>query len=651
MSNFKFLDVLPLLFVVTEPVRDESGKIVDLEWTHANRLARETIAPDDHVLVGKRVCEYDPRYREADIFTASVRAIETGEPQEFLSSRGRASAAQGKVIKTTIIPFGTGCIALGQEVTEIAAERDLAEDRRAVARAACDYAMHGIVLNKSDGEIIYANEAFHKLLDFEGSELQGCNMSRVVRKSDFGEVVRAVQAAPKDEVFRLSREVRLINKMGEDVLVASQISGVWSAEYNDFINLSHVRDVRQERQAAHDLREALARAEQATEMKSQFLANMSHEIRTPLNGVLGMAQVLAHTSLTSSQQEHVGIILDCGKSLMSLLNDVLDLAKIEAGRLESSPVEGDLRHKLRRVIKTHEPNAQNKRLGLKLFIDPSVPSQLCFDPVRVRQCVENLLANAIKFTSDGDVMVVVTSQPAQEGHRLITVHVSDTGCGITAEAQARIFEPFVQADGSTTRRFGGSGLGLPIARKLARVMGGDITVVSEIDRGSVFTFTFVAEVADMVAAEANTVRLETQIAAAVTKKAPVPGRLSHRRVLIVDDNAINRHVARSLLEKYEVETSEAQDGMDALARAESEVFDVILMDIHMPGLDGVRALRRIRERGQSTAAIFAMTADAMAGDRERYLAEGFDGYIAKPVNERDMISAIEQHLSQLRAAS
>ena len=376
-------------------------------------------------------------------------------------------------------------------------------------------------------------------------------------------------------------------------------------------------------------------------MKSEFLANMSHEIRTPLNGVLGMAQTLASETLTPSQQEQVSIILESGHALMVLLNDILDLSKIEAGKLEISPVASDLRHKLSSLFKLHESVAKEKGIKLSLFVHPDVPSSLTFDPVRLRQCVGNLVSNAIKFTEKGEVMIVVTTDAIEDTEsQRVTIHVSDTGCGIAPDKLDRIFDSFSQEDGSTTRRFGGTGLGLSITRKLARMMEGDVTVVSEQGRGSVFTLTFNAQV---VAAPYS----KQPLKAVQIREARRRTSLSGCQVLVVDDNAINLRVASTFLANHDISVTTAQDGKDALERLGRKPFDIVLMDIHMPGLDGAEAFRRLRMSASPNRLIpvIALTADSMAGDRERYLSMGFDGYVSKPIDERTLISAMSQVLS------
>jgi signal transduction histidine kinase/ActR/RegA family two-component response regulator len=379
-----------------------------------------------------------------------------------------------------------------------------------------------------------------------------------------------------------------------------------------------------------ELRTAKESAEANSSAKSQFLANMSHEIRTPLNGVLGMAQALDADDLSTSQKEKVGIILDSGKSLMALLNDVLDLTKIEAGKMEISAVPGDFLHTMKRTRQLFQATAEEKGIDLFVRYDSTFPQRLTYDPTRVRQCVSNLISNAIKFTSKGRVEISLSAKKLEGGDHMVTVEVSDTGIGMAGETVGKLFSVFTQADGATTRKFGGSGLGLAISRQLARMMGGDITVTSQLGKGSTFSLTFRAQEAAAAAPTAST-----------PARAAEPSRTSLRgmRVLLTDDNAINRQVIKLFLAPQGCDILEATNGKEALDLIAQHEFDIVLLDVHMPVMDGKETIARLRaEPRWKDLPVIALTADAMSGDREKYLALGMTDYVSKPVDQRELIA-------------
>jgi len=369
--------------------------------------------------------------------------------------------------------------------------------------------------------------------------------------------------------------------------------------------------------------------------KSAFLANMSHEIRTPLNGILGMAQALAQDDLAPGQRAKVDVLLDSGRTLMTVVNDVLDLSKITAGKMELAPVEVDLAQQLRAAVDLFRPRAQEKGLHIDLVIDIDMPRRLRLDPVRVRQCFNNLLSNAIKFTSQGQVTVAARMTRRHGEPPVLEIDVVDTGEGMDAGQVSRLFSEFSQVDESSTRRFAGTGLGLAISRRLARVLGGDITVTSSPGKGSAFRLTVKAEECDGSAA----------VGVDGTRLAP-RASLRGKRVLLVDDNAINRRVVQMFLAPYGPEVTEASNGREALDRLEQASFDVVLMDVHMPVMDGVEAVRCVRGSGKPWAEVPAimLTADAMQGDRERYLDTGANGYVSKPIDQRELLTAITSAL-------
>ncbi len=395
-------------------------------------------------------------------------------------------------------------------------------------------------------------------------------------------------------------------------------------------------DIQEEKKAELALIEAKHQAEAATVAKSNFLASMSHEIRTPLNGVLGMAQSLVNDGLLADQREKVDVILESGKTLTALLNDVLDLSKIEAGKMEIAATDGDMGQTFERLRQLFLSKAVERGLNIDLDIQPGMPAMLHYDPVRVRQCVGNLLSNAIKFTERGHVSMVVSAEKAELSQWRIKVAITDTGIGMTDAVRARLFSTFTQADATITRRFGGTGLGLAITRQLAQLMGGDVAVESEPGEGSTFTLTFLA---DSVNELAPSVTVDSQYPAPsdATMK-----RLRGLKVLLVDDNAVNRQVVKLFLAQLSPKFVEAVNGQEALDRLHDEKFDIVLLDVHMPVMDGKEAIRHIRASSNEwrSLPVIALTADAMSGDREKYLALGMSDYVSKPLDQRELTAKI-----------
>ena len=397
------------------------------------------------------------------------------------------------------------------------------------------------------------------------------------------------------------------------------------------------RDVTERLAAEAEVNAARAAAEAANRAKSDFLANMSHEIRTPLNGVIGVTAALARTPLSESQREMVGLIERSGETLERLVSDVLDVSKIEAGKLEIEAAPFDLESELDGVADVYRLRAHEKGLGFELRRQPMAQGVFLGDAVRLRQVLGNLLSNAVKFTQSGHVAVdveVVADDGEAPGQRL-RVSVSDTGVGFPEAFARELFDRFAQADGAITRRFGGTGLGLAICRSLVAMMGGQITAESRPGEGSRFTFELPLAPVEGVADEG--------VAAE-----PAPVRLEGRRVLLAEDHPINQRVVELILAPFGVDLTIAPDGAAALSILEGERFDLILMDMQMPGVDGLAATRTLRAREAAGATpptpVLMLSANAMREHREAARAAGADAHLAKPVTAEALVSAIAELL-------
>jgi signal transduction histidine kinase/ActR/RegA family two-component response regulator len=514
----------------------------------------------------------------------------------------------------------------------MAMPHDNERDINALIREAVDALSEGFAIVDAEHRLIFANRiSMREFGRFHTSITKGLSWPKAMHAA----VALQMPDLAPEEIERISDFVRTRLDQGEAVDMTSETGRMSRVIYQPMSGGNSVAistDIEDLRMKERELKVAKRRAEAASEAKSQFLANVSHEIRTPLNGMLGMAQVLSSSNLDADQREQVEAILDSGKTLIALLNDVLDLSKIEAGKLEIAPVDADLTHVLRRLYKLWAPVAQDKGVELSLDLAASLPPRLRFDPVRVRQCITNLMSNAVKFTEAGEVNVHVSIPRTGPNAGLVQVKVTDTGVGMDEDSIERLFMPFTQADSTTTRRFGGTGLGLSITRRLAQMMGGGITATSRPGEGSTFILTFAAEPAPSVATAPPS---EDGTRSASRPAGPL-------NVLVVDDVPLNRKVARLFMEHQGWSVVEAAHGGEALQKLGAATFDVVLLDVHMPVMDGIETLARIRSADAlwKTIPVIALTANAMSGDRERYIKLGMDGYIAKPIDQRELFAEI-----------
>jgi PAS domain S-box-containing protein len=486
-----------------------------------------------------------------------------------------------------------------------------------------------IYFTDEKGCFTWFNPTALEITHFTSEELLGKNFTDLIDRQHRDRARRFYNLQMARRTPNTYLEFPLITREGRTVWIGQHVQVMFEGdELKGFQAVA--RDITEQVELKRELREAHDNAIEAARLKSGFLANVSHELRTPMNGIIGMTNLLLDTPLSDEQKDYTLTVKESANALLTIINDVLDFSRIEADKIEIENLDFDLRDVVEQTTALLESNAFEKGLPLELKIDPAVPQFVNGDPFRLRQILNNLVGNAIKFTHRGKVTIRAMSEKSEDGC-ILTFAISDNGIGIPQEKLTHIFEAFTQADVSTTRQYGGSGLGLAITKSLIDKLGGDITVQSTVGVGSTFIFSIPYTVTESAQPVVTPQTFNTQ-------------DLDHLKILVAEDNLVNQKVIAGQLKKLGIIPHVVSNGQEALEQLEQQPFDVLLMDCQMPVMDGFTASQRIRERENGSGNrlhIIALTANAMQGTEEKCLEAGMDAYITKPLNFGTLVSLLK----------
>lgn len=523
---------------------------------------------------------------------------------------------------------------------------EAAVKNEAKVRAILESAFDAIVGMDHTGIVTEWNPQAEKIFGWSKAEAVGRRMSDLIIPERYRQRheqgLKHFTDTGDGPVLNKKFEISALKKSGVEFPVELSITPLKSDEH--YIFTAFISDITQRKDDELklknlniELEKAAGEAKQASELKSHFLANMSHEIRTPINGVIGMSSLVLDTNLSPQQREYIDIIRSSADSLLSIVNDILDLSKIESGKMELEKIDFEISSLVHDLTKTLNLTAIQKGLSLHTSIQPNLVENVVGDPGRIRQVLINLIANAIKFTHEGEIIIRATLISNSETHIGARFEIEDTGIGISEETLKRLFRPFSQADSTMSRKFGGTGLGLSICQRLVELMHGKIGVNSAENKGSTFWFEITLE------------KSKNKHAGQVQTFEQTAPDLKTGRILVVEDNFVNQKVARAMLEKIGHRVDTVGNGLEALQALEQFPYDLVLMDCQMPEMDGFEATTVIRSRKNikipAQVPIIAMTANALAGDKERCLAVGMDDYISKPVNINALNKMLQKWLA------
>ncbi len=564
----------------------------------------------------------------------------SGEPRWMELDIQPVKAASGRI---------TGYLALQLDITERKRIQQTLTQKEAELRFIFNSAPIGLSwrwVGPDGQQRRLTNDAHVMILGVSREQMADMSIFRSLSDpADWEQQQRLYERLERGEIDHFSIEKRY-RRLDGRIVWAELTFHRFRSEHGGFQEVSTVVDLTPLKQQSAELQKAKEAAEAANRAKSQFLAMMSHEIRTPMNGVIGMTSLLLDSELSQQQRDYVETIRNSGETLLTIINDILDFSKIESGRLDLERAEFGLEQVINGALDLLAPRAAEKNLLLRCEMDEGMPVVVRGDPTRLRQILVNLVGNAVKFTPKGEVMLAARVAAREATRTELLFAVRDTGIGIAPDALARLFQPFSQVDASTSRRFGGTGLGLVISKRLVEMMGGRLWVESQEAQGSTFYFTILVEVVGTSRSPFASHQAKSSVVPAAPVAMPPSGPASRpERVLIAEDNGVNQKVAALMLEKLGFRADVAGDGREVLQALKRQHYDIILMDVQMPELDGLEAARAIRLEWSERADrpwIIALTANAMESDRHACMAAGMDDYISKPIIYEELAAALER---------
>lgn len=627
--------------------KDREGRFV-----FASRSVCQLLGKPWEEISGKTDAELYPPHLAEKYRRDDLRVMQSGTRFEEVEAHDLPDGKRiwVQVIKTPVLDakeHGAGVQILFWDVTD--REQALNELRESEIRkqAIVEASMDGILFTDEALRIVEFNVAAEATFAYCRQEVIGKDMIDMfippeLRDRQRANVERYTRAGELGSMLDRRLETSMLRKNGEAFRAEMTMKPIPLPQDTTGFAV-FVRDITAVKKAQEDLVHAKEAAESANRAKSAFLANMSHEIRTPMNAIIGMTELVLESRLDDEQRDYLQTVLESSNSLLALLNDVLDFSKIESGRADLEETEFNLRQCVEESIRSFLYRAKQKAIGLSFEISPDTYDWFIGDPLRLRQILVNLVSNAIKFTDQGSIRVAVQTVSTIEDTALLRFEVSDTGIGIPAGKRQKIFEEFEQGDTSTRRRFGGTGLGLAICSRLVQMMQGEIQVDSEEGRGSVFSFTASLKLPQDRPRAAETFGSTPIVLTTANHAAEAGSSESSLRILLAEDSPANQKLALGLLRKRGHHVVVANTGKEACEAFLAESFDLILMDVQMPEMDGFEATAAIRaaERGTHVP-IIAMTAHTMSGDQERCLEVGMDGYIAKPIRAQMLFEAVNR---------